>query len=132
MVISPNESFSVLTLASCACAVLLPTKVSSYLQDSQRCRHVSHSTASNRLADAGHNEPKHAELATIVDCPSEVRRLISCRLGLERLLRKLLKMPGQPAVLYYHYWPPAWGQYSAHYWSGIEDVHEVCRHHHCN
>ena len=51
-----------------------------------------------------------------------------CRLGLERLLRKLLKMPGQPAVLYYHYWPPAWGQYSAHYWSGIEDAHEVCRH----
>ena len=28
----------------------------------------------------------------------------SCRRGLERMLRKLLRMPGQPAIVYVHYW----------------------------
>lgn len=28
----------------------------------------------------------------------------TCRRGLERLLRKLMRMPGQPGIVYVHYW----------------------------
>ena len=47
------------------------------------------------------------------------------RRGLERLLRKVLRMPSRPAVVYYHYWPPRWPMYHGSFWLGGEHFSEV-------
>ena len=49
----------------------------------------------------------------------------SRRRGLERLVRKILRMPAHPALLYYHYWPPQWPLYNGTFWHGGEHFSEV-------
>ena len=44
-----------------------------------------------------------------------------CRMGLERLIRKLLRLKAKPALLYYHFWPANLPRYMHFYDMGIED-----------
>ena len=48
---------------------------------------------------------------------------MSCRRGFERLLRRLMRLPGAPAVLVVHWWSPL--EFQGSFWEVAQDELDV-------